>query len=454
MWGGAGMALATLAVGIAGLTPSAAIAGTASKSAAAQEAAIGQAGSVSPAPAAGTPQLYPTSTTETVRQLVQCGGTMYAVGTFSEIAQGSSVYARGNIFSFSATAPYQVTSWNPTVNGTVNTIAFNGTDCSHAYIGGSFTTVNGTAAKNIAEISTSTGAVVSGWGHNANGTVRTLLAVQGHVLAGGDFTSINGSTKHPYYASLLTSTGLDDGYLNLQISGHLPNSSSTFVYNQQLSHGGDRVLVEGDFTSVGGQSRQQIFMVSLNTTQGTVTGWTSTQFNQACYRTEPFYVRAAAWSPTDSTVYVADTGFHPANWSGTFPLYGLCDAVAAFPSSEQTVSPHWINYTGCDSLYSVAADSSTVYVGGHERWADNPDGCNDGGPGSIRAPGLGGFTPASGSLLLNSQGTAGLYSRARGHGADDLLLTTTGLWVASDNFDGSATCGGVSGHAGICFLPY
>ena len=40
-----------------------------------------------------------------------------------------------------------------------------------------------------------------------------------------------------------------------------------------------------------------------------------------------------------------------------------------------------------------------------------------------------------------------------GLGADDLLRTPAGLWIASDNFAGSVTCGGVTGHAGICFLP-
>jgi hypothetical protein len=34
-----------------------------------------------------------------------------------------------------------------------------------------------------------------------------------------------------------------------------------------------------------------------------------------------------------------------------------------------------------------------------------------------------------------------------------MLRTSAGLWIASDNFDGSVTCGGVPGHAGICFLP-
>jgi hypothetical protein len=69
---------------------------------------------------------------------------------------------------------------------------------------------------------------------------------------------------------------------------------------------------------------------------------------------------------------------------------------------------------------------------------------------------MGAFTPGSsgGTLLMNKAGTAGLNSRARGHGADDMLLTSAGLWIASDNFDGSVTCGNASGHAGICLLPY
>ena len=50
-----------------------------------------------------------------------------------------------------------MSSWNPTVNGIVNSIAFNGSNCADAYIGGKFTTVNGTTVKNIAEISTTTG---------------------------------------------------------------------------------------------------------------------------------------------------------------------------------------------------------------------------------------------------------------------------------------------------------
>src|SRR5689334_4091817 len=103
------------------------------------------AGAVSPTPTQGTPTLVTTgTTTEQIRQLADCGGTMYAVGTFTQISgwNGSSTqtFTRNNVFSFSDTAPFTMTSWDPNVNGTVNTIAFNG-NCATAYIGGQITAV-------------------------------------------------------------------------------------------------------------------------------------------------------------------------------------------------------------------------------------------------------------------------------------------------------------------------
>jgi hypothetical protein len=413
--------------------------------------------SVSSTPASGTPQLYPNGTTEQVRQLVQCGGTMYAVGTFTKIQQGSSgpVYTRDNIFSFSATSPFTITSWAPDVNGTVNTIAFNGTDCSTAYIGGNFTSVNGSAATDIAAISTSTGALVTTFGHSANGEVDTIASSSGHLLTGGSFTSINGSSTHKYFASLSPSTGQDDGYLNLSVSGHYSyclgskcaHSNPTKAYNQQISHSGTLDLVEGDFTSVGGLHREQAFIISLGSSSASVTGWVPSEFYDHCWFSEPDYVRDGAWSPDDSTFYFGTTGLHLYNWNGSFPFTGPCDAAIAFPSTATSVSPLWHNYTGCDSLYSSAADSTTAYFGGHERWSQNSDGCNKPGPGAISAPGMEGLSPSTGLLTFNP-------TRSRGHGGDDMLITSAGLWIASDNFSNSNKCGGVSGLAGICFLPY
>src|SRR5262249_3791831 len=384
-WAPTGMIGCALAAGTTILT-SAASAGVTAPSA--PQSAV--AGRVSPNPAQGTPQLAPIGSTEQVRQIAECDGIMYAVGMFTAIEQGGKTYSRHNAFSFSATAPYRITPWNPGVNGEVNSIALT-PDCSHAWLGGSFTKVAGTSARNIAKVSTATGAVVPGWAHNASKVVDTVLYTPtGTVLTGGMLTSTKGPGRN-FYASLTPSTGRDDGYLNLNIPGTYvypgvgPNY--TRAYNQQLSPDGRHVLVEGVFTSVQGRSRQQIFMLNLGANHGNLSDWNSAEFSQHCVGAHPFYIKGAAWSPDQSTVYIATTGEHPNTWNGSFPFSGLCDVAAAFPTTPSNwLHPNWVNYTGCDSLYSAAADASTVYVGGHERWADNPPGCNHPGPRPIPAP--------------------------------------------------------------------
>jgi hypothetical protein len=436
---------------------------------------------VSPEAALGTPQLNKTGKVqEVIRQLVQCGGTMYAVGSFTSINQGSHDYRRQNIFSFSATAPYTITSWAPKVNGRIDTIAFKGSHCSDAYIGGDFTRINGTRVMDIAEIDTTTGDVVPAFGASANFEVFTILAVPRHLLVGGDFTYINGS-HDPFMASVSPVTGQDDGFLRLNISGTYDfcakgghpctDSHHSQVYNQQLSHGGTLDLVEGRFTTVGGKPRQQIFMLNLAGSKATVTGWTSPEWDGSnpsaypyfeCWPPVAFYIRTATWSANDSAVYIATTGFHPAqNPSvGQTPRTGLCDSVSAFPARHQSVTHKWIEYSGCDSYYSVSADNGAVYAAGDPRWTANSTGCNKQGPGAVADMGLQGFNPGNGNVELNASGTA-LYTMTRAN-ADNMLITPAGLWIASTNRYTVNKCGDLKGppghnsadHAGICFLPY
>jgi hypothetical protein len=417
---------------------------------------------VSSSPVSQTPHLVASSTqggaVEQIRQLVQCGSMMYAVGSFTAIARNSTTYTREGAFSFSATSPYKVTSWDPEVNGTVNTIAFNGSDCTNAYLGGKFTTVGGTAAKNIADVSTVTGTVVPTFRATSAGEVDTMVGWNGHLLTGGIFTSINGSATDPYFTSLNPVTGKNDNYLALGISGSYvytdqagvhSSANVTRVFNQQLSPDGTRDLIEGDFTTVGGQPRQQVAVIDLGATAASIDGWYATEFNANCNYNEPMYAQSGAWSPDSATIYVADTGYKPASgpgYSTRDARAGLCDAGAAFPATPTQVSHLWISYTGCDSMYAAAADAGTVYFAGHFRWADNSHGCDAAGPGSSSAPGLMGLSPTDGSLAF----APGI---SRGLGADDMLVTSAGLWIASDNSDGSQSCGGVTGHAGICLLP-
>jgi len=475
-WKVTGGAVAAAAILGAGLSYPAVPAGAANTVTGRLAAASG----VKPSAAPGTPQLNKTGTNEEViRELVPCGDTMYAVGRFTSIKHGATIYSRNNIFSFKKTAPFTVTAWAPNVNGQVNAIAFNGSNCSRAYIGGSFTSVSGTAVSNIAEISTSSGNVISTFGHSANNQVWTMVYAKGHLLTGGDFHFVNGS-KNPFMASLSPVTGKDDGFVHLNISGDYQycaqggspctkNSHSSQVYNQQLSHSGNLDLVEGRFTSVGGQPRQQIFMLNLGGAKATVTGWTSPEWDGSnkssfplyqCWPSLAFYVRTAAWSPGDSTVYLATTGLRPAQNLAKGARTGLCDSVTAWPAAQHSVTHNWIEYSGCDSYYSVAADNGAVYAAGHPRWANNSNACNAQGTGAVPDPGLQGLNPANGIVELNSGGTA-LYTMTRAN-ADNMLVTSAGLWIGSTNRYTVNKCGDLKGppghnsadHAGICFLPY
>jgi hypothetical protein len=403
---------------------------------------------------------------------------MYAVGKFSSIKRYSSTVTRNNAFSFSATTG-AISSWNPNVNGQVNSVALSA-DCATAYLGGSFTTVNGTAVTNLAAVSTTTGAVSTTFAHKASGKVNTLVLSGSHLLTGGAFTGINGSSNK-FFVSLNSATGKDDGYLKLAISGTYvytqddgthSASNATQVFNLELSPNATKLLAMGVFTTVGGLGRQQIFMLDLGTASATVDPWYSPEFLQNCAAVEPFYVQAASWAPDMSTVYISATGYKPANgvgFSTRDQRGGLCDAAAAFPAGPVSTQSHtWVNYTGCDSLYSIASDNNAVYVGGHERWLDSPIQCDGNGNGTkTDSPGMGGIDPVAGHAILDGTGVngttgdpVGKYSRARGLGADDMLLTAAGLWVASDNAENSDSCGKTAagkpayGHMGLCFFPY
>lgn len=104
--------------------------------------------------------------------------------------------------------------------------------------------------------------------------------------------------------------------------------------------------------------------------------------------------------------------------------------------------PTWINYTGGDTLQSITVTDAAVYVQGHNRWLDNPLGNDTCGAGCAPRPGIGAISPTTGTALAWNP------TKDLGVGGKDLLLTSAGLWVASD----TTTIGGEV-HERLAFLP-
>ena len=257
---------------------------------------------------------------------------MYAVGTISSIAQGSTSYSRNNAFSFSQTTG-QVTNWNPNVNGTVNDIALS-PDCSTAYLGGKFTSAGGQAATNLAAVDTTTGALKTILQTQRDSRVYTMDYVQGQVLVGGAFSMING-TARTEFASLNPSTGVVTPYANLAISGAYHEQQQTHrqftaeSFRHQTSRRGSFHLDKRSVAPTDGGFRSRLDECHPGRVE-------RSRSQNACFSSETYYVRAGAWSPDDATIYGASTGYKPASGPGSNtsdPRAGLCDAAFSFSSA-------------------------------------------------------------------------------------------------------------------------
>jgi hypothetical protein len=354
-----------------------------------------------------------------VYKFVQVGGIMYAGGAFSSVSSAPGVpggtFARSNIVAFNATSGV-ITSFAPSINGEVWGLASDGTSL---WVGGTFTSVNGVARRGLAKLNLTTGAVDPAFNAGfTSGKVDELALVGGRLIASGTFTG--------RIRAVNPATGANTGYINLAITGTVAdNAGPTEVYRFAVNPAGTLLAAVGNFTSVGGETRYRAFMLTLGAASATVNPWYYPPLQNMCAASSlPDYMRDVDFSPDGSWFAFVSTGFIPqAGGVGR----DLCDATARFNTNiPNPVRPIWINYTGGDTLHSVAATDVAVYVQGHQRWLNNPQGVNNAGPGAVSRPGIGAISPTSG-LALSWNPT-----KDRGVGGKDLYVTTQGLWVGSD----------------------
>jgi hypothetical protein len=379
-------------------------------------ASIGLGAVVSANPANFTPNVA----SGAVYKFVQVGGTMYAGGSFSSVSTPAGVspggtFARANIVAFNATTGVVSTSFAPSVNGQVWALASDG---ASLWIGGTFTSVNGVARRGVAKLNPATGAVDAAFNANlASGKVTELALVGGRLFAGGTFP---GKLR-----AVNPATGANTGYLNLGISGTVAsNAGPTEVYRFAVNPAGTRLVAVGNFTTVGGQTRYRAFMLTLGAS-ASVHPWYYPPLQNLCAAGSlPDYLRDVDFSPDGSWFAMVATGYVPQTGGVG---RDVCDATARFETELATPArPTWINYTGGDTLHSVAATDVAVYVQGHQRWLDNPQGRNTAGPGAVSRPGIGAIHPTTGLALPWNP------TKERGVGGKDLYVTPQGLWVGSD----------------------
>jgi hypothetical protein len=225
-------------------------------------------------------------------------------------------------------------------NGRVNAVAYLG---GTLYLGGSFTTVNGTTRNRLAACDAATGNLL-GWNPNANNVVRALKVSPAgtRVYVGGDFSAVGGAARSRV-AALSPSSGAAFGwspYVNDSVKAITTSTTGSTVY------------VGGDFNSAEGAGRSRL--AAFNATSGNLTSLKPSISNGAGNFAT---VLTLAISPNNQTLY----------FGGDFALVnGHSRRNAAAVSSGIGTLRAWSPASTADAVgeLTVSASGNTVFAGG------------------------------------------------------------------------------------------
>jgi len=354
-----------------------------------------------------------------VNAIVQVGGKMIAGGTFTQVRRGGGpILTRNNIFAFDPTTGNIDTAFVPTVNGEVRALE-TASDGQSVFVGGAFTNVNGATVNRLTKLNTADGQRVTAFSANASGMVRDLELRGGRLFVGGSFGTIKGQSRGRLAVVNETSGNVDPN-LDLPFTG-THNGGSTNVFKLDVNPAGTRLVAIGNFTDVAGVARRQVAMLDVAAGgPATVANWETSRYADACAGAFDTYMRDVDISPDGSYFVIVTTGAYRANL--------LCDTAARWETNATGVSlqPTWVSYTGGDTMWSVGVTGTAVYVGGHQRWHNNPFRSNNPGAGAVPREGIAALDPVNGLPFTWNPG------RTRGVGVFALYSTTQGLWVGSD----------------------
>jgi hypothetical protein len=292
-------------------------------------AALWGPGSALAVPAAA-PSNTPLSTWEAqdrVSALAISNGVVYLGGTFTSLSSkgsGRKTVTRNHLAAIDE-ATGVPTAWNPNVNGPVHSIKVIG---KRVYVGGTFTSIGGTPARNVAAVGRGNGRVVTAFHASANGDVASLAASARRLYLGGTFSRVDGLAHSNLGAVALT---------NGAIAGAWTARANGPVHTVLVGTGSGRVYVGGHFSAIDGASRP--FLAAVGAKRGSVFRWRSAPLGQ---------VWSLALSPQGS-LYAGVGGHQGGQLDSYQPLTG---------------SRRWHRFADGD-IQTVAIDGATILAGGH-----------------------------------------------------------------------------------------
>ncbi len=375
-----------------------------------------------------------------VTESIVVNGTVYIGGKFNQIEEAHAhdpdavvpTVNRKNFAAYDA-ATGAIDPLKLDFNGEVFAFEVNPTG-EYLFVGGAFTRMNGVLVNGLAKVELATGDLDDTFSWAGGGLVKDLRIANKRLYVAGKFPE--------GVVAVLPGRGLPTNQVDLEITGSV-TGAATKVEKIAISPDGQELVALGDFTRVEGFRRRMAFRATLTNTAAVLQGWHPQRFRVRCRPSLPFFLRDVEWSPDGTFFVIVSSG----GIAGGYPETGFCDASGRWERSSTglVAEPTWINWSGGDSFYSVAVSDAAVYVGGHMRWLDNPEGAGTSGPGAYVVKGLGVIDPTTGLVDRTWQA----LPMVRAHGKEDLALFPGGLVVSGD---GKQVAGEY--HYGTSLFPY
>ena len=285
------------------------------------------------------------------------GTTVYATGSFSQArpagaAAGTNQTARSNLLAYSITTGNLITTWAPTLNAQGRTIKASA-DGSTIYVGGDFTSVNGTTRNHLAAINATTGALVTGFNPNVNARVNNIAVSGNTIYLVGAFSAVTNQSRTKMAAVNATTGAL------LQWAPTADQEVMAVVAPN------GPVVVGGHFTLVNGQTN--LGLAGIDPTTGAVVPYPA---NQVIQNWGP---DAAINSLSTNGSQVFGTGYGylvnggvgvttNANLEATFSADA---ATGAFQWADGCLGDHYDAAPVGNVLYNVSHSHNCTAMGGH-----------------------------------------------------------------------------------------
>ena len=184
--------------------------------------------------------------------MAQSGGVAYVGGEFTAITDGVTTLSRQHVVAVSEANGQPVAGFVADTDGAVDALAVVG---NRLYLGGSFTTVNGFARKNLARVDLVSGALDTAFSLDANNIVYDLWLNGTRLYLSGDFTTLGGTARSKVAALDTVTGGLVGGF-----KPTVDRRASSVA----TSPDGSTVYLGGRFTTVDNQGVSNLAALAAN----------------------------------------------------------------------------------------------------------------------------------------------------------------------------------------------